>query len=40
VESAAIVMGWGNDSRKRFEMAEQQRRDGSVLSSAIRLVAL
>jgi hypothetical protein len=30
----------GNDSRKRFEMAEQERRGRSVLSSAIRLFAL
>jgi len=40
VESAAIVMRLGNDSRKRFEMAERQRRDRSVRSSAIRLFAL
>jgi len=36
----SVVMGWSNDSRKRFEMAEQRRRDRSVLSSAIRLFAL
>jgi hypothetical protein len=40
VESAAVVIGWGNDSRKRFEMAEQQRCDRSVLSSAIPLFVL
>jgi hypothetical protein len=30
----------GNDSRKRFEMAELQRRERNVLSSAIRCAVL
>lgn len=40
MKPAGIAMGYGNDSRKRFEMAERKLRERSVLSSAIRISAM
>jgi hypothetical protein len=40
MNSAGIASRRRNDSRKRFEMADQKRRERSVLSSAIRISAM